>query len=728
MTFLNPLVLLGLAAAGIPFLLHLLNLRKLRTIDFSSLQFLKELQRTRIRRLRIRQWILLILRTLLIVALVLAFARPALRGSLAGIGGGHVATTMILMVDDSPSMGIRSSSGELFAEARKTAARIAGTAQHGDQLYVLPISSVRHAHPFPPPPTSAGAPGVIERLERSHETVGYADVIRAGEQIAAQSSNANKELFLITDGQASQFRTPPPLPDSSVTRDKRLNVFLIRIPHAVPGNAGISAVERRSNILARNRPLTLRATVRNFGAATLTNDVVSAYLGGTRVAQQTVTVRPGGSAATDLVILPKISGVLTGYVQIEEDAFEEDNRRSFVLTIPDTIHVLLVGNRSDDCRLASIALLPGRDSALAGLFRITTVAEDRLPSVDLTRTDAIALCNVRDATELEAERLAQFVRGGGGLAIFPGPASDISNYNSILLRRLGLPPASGFQGEANAADSASVSFAHIDYSHPLFAGLFEQPEGRRHGQSAIESPKIRRWLDFRAGEKGRTIVSLPGGGSFLNEHAIGSGRVLMFAVDAGLAWSDFPLKGIFAPLMHRAVLYLATSTVAPETFTVGDALRFRARAGSADNSAALIVRDPSGNDERVIAQRSTGSGYVTVSTPSSSEPGAYELRGTDGGRPLAAAAVAVDTAESDLRIVTDEQLERFGSAMGLDSRRILLLNSDEPFLDQIERARFGIELWPFLLGFAVLIALMEMWVGRARTGESRDGHTTAGGG
>ena len=53
MTFLNPLALLGLLAAAIPILLHLLNLRKLRTIEFSTLTFLRELEKTKIRRLKI---------------------------------------------------------------------------------------------------------------------------------------------------------------------------------------------------------------------------------------------------------------------------------------------------------------------------------------------------------------------------------------------------------------------------------------------------------------------------------------------------------------------------------------------------------------------------------------------------------------------------------------------------------------------------------------------------
>jgi hypothetical protein len=55
MTFLNPLVLIGLIAASIPLILHLLNLRKLKTVDFSTLKFLKELQKTKIKKLKLKQ-------------------------------------------------------------------------------------------------------------------------------------------------------------------------------------------------------------------------------------------------------------------------------------------------------------------------------------------------------------------------------------------------------------------------------------------------------------------------------------------------------------------------------------------------------------------------------------------------------------------------------------------------------------------------------------------------
>src|SRR3989449_10329845 len=107
MVFLNPLVLLGLAAAAIPLILHLLNLRKLRTIEFSTLTFLKELQQTKIRRLKLRQLLLLIVRTLLVVLIILAFARPALRGTILGGIGSEAPSSIVFILDDSFSMMAR---------------------------------------------------------------------------------------------------------------------------------------------------------------------------------------------------------------------------------------------------------------------------------------------------------------------------------------------------------------------------------------------------------------------------------------------------------------------------------------------------------------------------------------------------------------------------------------------------------------------------------------------
>src|SRR3990172_3581145 len=97
LTFLNSALLFGLAAVSIPILIHLFTRQKTKTILFSSLKFLKELQKKKIRRLKIRQILLLILRALLILALVLAFARPTLRSrDISSVESGAQLTAVII--------------------------------------------------------------------------------------------------------------------------------------------------------------------------------------------------------------------------------------------------------------------------------------------------------------------------------------------------------------------------------------------------------------------------------------------------------------------------------------------------------------------------------------------------------------------------------------------------------------------------------------------------------
>jgi len=101
-SFLHPLALLGLAAAAIPALLHLLQRRVPPEVDFPPVRYLSAAERESARRLKLRHLLLLILRTALIVAIVLAAARPLvpLRG-----GGAHQPTAAVIILDNSPSSG-----------------------------------------------------------------------------------------------------------------------------------------------------------------------------------------------------------------------------------------------------------------------------------------------------------------------------------------------------------------------------------------------------------------------------------------------------------------------------------------------------------------------------------------------------------------------------------------------------------------------------------------------
>jgi len=104
-TFLHPLALVGLAAAAIPALLHLLERRVPPEAEFPPLRYLSEAERQSARRLKLRHLLLLILRTALIVLIVVAAARP-LFPTREGGGSLHQPTALAVIFDNSASSGL----------------------------------------------------------------------------------------------------------------------------------------------------------------------------------------------------------------------------------------------------------------------------------------------------------------------------------------------------------------------------------------------------------------------------------------------------------------------------------------------------------------------------------------------------------------------------------------------------------------------------------------------
>ena len=86
MGFLNIAFLAGLVAVGVPILIHLLNRRRVKRIKFSSLEFLDEVNRQRMRRVNLTRILILVLRAMAVLFLVIAFARPTMRSGLLFAG------------------------------------------------------------------------------------------------------------------------------------------------------------------------------------------------------------------------------------------------------------------------------------------------------------------------------------------------------------------------------------------------------------------------------------------------------------------------------------------------------------------------------------------------------------------------------------------------------------------------------------------------------------------
>ncbi len=711
MTFLNPFVLFGLAAAAIPIILHLIHLRKLRTIEFSTVSFLKELQKTKIRRLKLRQLLLLILRTLLVLLIVLAFARPTLKGTFAV--GGRALTTAVLILDDSNSMTAADEEGEYFRQAKDAAMTIIGLFEEGDEIYVIPLSAAAGEETPDQAPIRdlSVARSLVKDLQVTSVHRHLDDALRLAARLLAGSRNFNKEVYVISDFQAG-IVTPHRAKDRE--RPDRFETgtkfFFIPIGKGNISNFGVESSTISNSIIEAGRPFTLDLAVGNFSGGNARNHLVSVFLNGSRVAQKGLDIPAGQTVHSEFSLVPKTNGFIDGMIELEDDDLPFDNRFFFSLRLPERIRILLVGTDAGT-RYLSLAL--GARAGESSLLKVEKVTTDLVTPAILSNQDVILLTNAGQETSSLVEHLGTFVSGGGGLLLFPGPKTSPADFNR-LYTRLGLPNLS--QIESMPSGQSVAGFARIEQvelRHPLFEGMFEREMSRSTGEDrrSLEAPEIRTLARFVPTATALSVITLSNGAPFFLDQRSGSGRILIACVPATLEWSDFPLKGLFVPLIHRSISYLTQEQVQQQTVFIGDPLTL-----NLPNSrrSRMAVQTPQGIEAAAVRDPAAASSPVVFSETQS--PGLYTVK--ENSVPAAKFAVNIDPDESRTSRAGEEMIQAMTGRVGISPGAVTTVDQPARADRVVLESRFGVELWKHLLIAALAIAIVEMIVARDRKGDA----------
>src|SRR5260221_4997454 len=103
MNFLQPLLLFGLPLAALPIIIHLINQRRYQTIRWGAMMFLLAANRMSRGYAKLRQFLILLARTLAVAGLIFVISRPLASGWL-GRSAGRRPDTTISLLERSPSM------------------------------------------------------------------------------------------------------------------------------------------------------------------------------------------------------------------------------------------------------------------------------------------------------------------------------------------------------------------------------------------------------------------------------------------------------------------------------------------------------------------------------------------------------------------------------------------------------------------------------------------------
>ncbi len=723
-TFLNPMFLYALAAGAIPLILHLLKRQQAVTVHFSTLRFLKLAQKKSSRRMKMENFLLWLLRTLILLLLALAFALPVIRTSSFGTLMGRSNRDVAIVWDISASMDYASGQKKTWDESRDVVLSVLKSLQKGDRVTIFLAGEDVTPLISEPSGDLDLATAQVKATQTKPTTSRLAPAITAACQSLQSSGRREREVYVVTDGQALPWRdfgilaastaafatnAPPAATNKTDKADKSKKLaknaqpsneppvsatatwnpknwekdytfFVTLVGPTAPANTGIIDVDVTPHLLMENSTASASVRLGQFGETGDTT--LSLFIDDKESGRLALNATSGGALTFPLPPLTK--GVHRARIECQPDGYPLDNSLFFLLHVRERLPVL-VAAPEDAAFFVRRALNPGGETA--GSIDAQVVAPDAVQTGDLEKYSCIILV---DAFPLPGSLLLaveQFAKQGGLVIVFPGDRAGPSDYVAANF----LPAKASKIEESGDAGVRSL-LRLVQPQDPIFASLKFPP-------GAVPSVSVKRqmtWTDPQPDSE--ILLSTQGDKPFLQSRKYGQGRVLAFSVSGDRGWSNLPLSPYFLPFLHQMVEFGAGMTREPlYTFLTKDLVLSAGTPGFADVAS---IRAPSGEQVPVRTVRAEGGDSIRIE----GLPAAGIYTASANGEQVPVLAVNARRDESDLTTIKDDDTKL---ALGVD--RVLVARDGGELMRLVDSHRIGRPMAETLMWLAAILSIVELF-------------------
>ncbi|HQY52520.1 MAG TPA: BatA and WFA domain-containing protein [Ignavibacteria bacterium] len=706
MNFLNPAALIALFAVSIPILIHLLNLRKLKKIDFSTLMFLKEIQKSKMRRIKLKQLLLLALRIGIITLLVLTFAKPVYEGySFNNDAGGK--STVLIFIDDSFSMDASDVSGQYFSQAKNSVKEILNNYKESDEIILIPSSFTGYKNSIGINGGKKEITDSLEQLKLSNKPFYFNDALIKAGQILDNSINPNKDVFVISDFQringgvsASEIKTE---------NYEDVNFILINTGERTSVNLSLDSFKVNTKIPAKFGNIRVSVNLSNHSPDPVSGISLKLFLNDKLTEETSADVSANSSNRKEFSFTAEKAGDLHGFIELsgnslQNDEFDQDNRIYFDVFIPEKINVGMIGN-SNEFRFINTVLNSAQD--LSGdnaenndnkLFEINI--SDRLDE-SIFSNDVLLISSGNNYSDRESELLSEFLSAGKGIFIFPNEYTDIQNFNSEISSKLYIPQIGSFNTDENA--NKNLKFGKIDFENPIMSEIFRNNQLNITSDSFLDSPGIKKFYELLLNDKSIPVIMLSDGKPFITETELPKGKMLLSAVSGETGFSDFPLNNIFPPLIIRSIFFLNSDFGFSNENYIGASNIIPVK--GLNNIFSITTPENNTIELNTELSGSSNDFYILPYTETAKDKGLYLLKDSSGNQ--FGVSLNIDSRESDPGRMDDEEIVKYFNNAGIADAEIIS-NTNE-ISDLINNKRTGTSLWKFFLIAALILLAAEIF-------------------
>jgi hypothetical protein len=643
----TPLTALAVAvgAASLPIIIHLLNRKRYRVITWAAMRFLLAAQKKNTRKMRLEQLLLLALRTLLVLLLVLAmasvmpwsedlWARLFPESAVRAAAGGR-RTHKILVLDGSFSMAAKVGDTTCFDRARAAANQLLHDSSSADGFSVVLMASPPRRIVPEPSEDFRKVADEIEALRLPHGNADLAGTLNAVDDLLRRSPGKfeEREVYFLTDLQRSTWTARQGGDPAELLHriQARARTIFVDVGREGISNSAVTQLALGVPFVTTGTATPITVTLHNYGSEPRHQVKVEMYVGkaragagdpplGLHLAGQRTVELPPGQTALGFSHRFGTPGDYVLQVRLENDALDLDDTRTVVVTVKESVPVMLVNGKPavEIYDRATEWLYDALNPFHGGLVPRNVPARPKIVSEsqftdaalgDLTPYDCVFLCDVPRLGAGEVRRLEMHLRRGGGVVFCLGPRVDLEAYNRLIYRGgEGVLPAR-LLGRQEAPEKRAFNlFAEEKAFHEPPLDAFSGERDRMSLLAARFSQYVRAELEGRG--RARKVLSfmpeaaassggperisskpLPVGDPALVEWSRYRGRVVLFTSTVNMDWTTWPISPSFPALMQELLHFAVAGRLREQAALVGEPLEDYPQAGTSGLDVTVHLPD-----------------------------------------------------------------------------------------------------------------------------------------
>ena len=748
----NPgLFVAGAILVALPIIIHLLNKRKFKVVDWAAMDFLLDADKKNRRRVRLENLILLLLRCAAVFLLGLLLARPFLSSEATAGLLNAAQYERIIVLDDSLSQQARQGNESAWESAKKQTIDLIRdlAGQPSDNTLTMILTSAPEERQFNSAhlgkDTVDEVVAAVEKLEPTDGAARFEQTLLEVETyLSSQPANVNRVLYVVSDlrrhdwsGAENNQNRPTMVMqrlgkacagafvlDCAETDDRNLTIRDVR-----PESTLVAGVTSRIDVVIGNAGTAeakdVRVRLTSGDSLPIVQEIDKIPASGTETTSFSTVFTAEENENAEFLPPRQVKIEVLTAKQGDDDRLAADSVLYFPARIVPGVPVLIVdGDPSADYGRAESfylrrALAP-KGNTPSGI-RAEIVTEQEFETLPLEKYQIVILCNVYrlgDKTAEAVQRLEKWVEKGGGLVIMPGDQVDEQYFDEYYYRDGAGPAPIRLEGiKGDETEGTWVNFRLDKPQHPIlkvFEGannpFLDNVKTFRYWGGSIKKEQLGKDVSviasFSDAEDSPAIVEKP----------LGRGRVVMTTIPADADWTSWTSDPSYLYTMQELVRYLNGDRSTPGLLQVGQPIRQPVSLSQYEIDATVVGPHEKKAQVQAAADDALSAGggdnaIWLISFDETKRQGFYDLKlaRRDGLTESALFAANVDPAEGNLQRVEPASLQReLGDG-------VKVLSKGQTAVGKIgDRS----EIWWYLLwavaGVLGIEQLLGWWFGRRR--------------